>query len=322
MLDKIKAKGNLAKYQLQKCCILKYSFKDGKSGAMVHKIKIPNLKNTEFIKVTIAELKEGHKLFLDGNLRKWMYGSKSAIHDLNYRDYCTCIKLIAKRLGAYEDCIWDLECTYLEMGGNIKLPRSHERFIPSLISYPELTLDRWNEKTVYFQGEKYSLIFYDKVKELKKNKIIKAKLADKINKKLFILRFEIKIKAKSGYRKKELIQNLGSIKNNWNLLINDWLETFKKAKYLDLFSDSMEVKKGTLTKKETNDYLNFLLINKIGADRGLYFFKYFKKNKKSEAIDYIQNLFKIYTNGNKWDFYNHILLEVKHKSETMKKSIN
>lgn len=292
MLDKFEAKGKLLKYYLDTSCLIKYSYKDRISGGKIYCIKMPNSSKTEYLDVKILDSPNGCTIRMEGNLRKWKYGSKSAVCDLNYDDYCLSIRL--KRLGVVEDWIWNLELTYIELGGNLKLPRSYERFIPGLLSYPELSLERWTESTVYFTGIKYRLIFYDKLKEMRANKVISERAADKIIKKLFILRFEIKIKAKSGYRKKECVHDFVSIRENWNLLLDDWFDAYKKAKPVDLFSDSIEVKKGTLTKRQAFDYGSFLLVNEIGIDRGLYSYQYVMKNRKNEAVDYIQYLFKKY----------------------------
>lgn len=322
MLDKFEAKGNMLSYSLDRKCILRFSGKDRFSGRIIHYVKIPNIKGTEELDVRILENQEDCFIYLEGNLRKWKYGRKSAVRDLNYCEFCWCIKLIAKRLGVEEEWIWKLEFTYLEMGGNIKLPRSYERFIPSLISFPELTLDRWKESTVYFNGAKYNLIFYDKLKELRDRNIISGKVAKKLIEKLFVLRFEIKVNAKSGYRKKEFVQTFGTIRENWIPLVEDWFATFQKAKSIDLFSDSIEVKKGTLPKRQSFDYGLFLFLNQIGVDRGLFFFKYFMTGKKSEAVDFVQHLFQKYKTGDRWNFYDNILSEVRSKSEEMKEGAN
>lgn len=319
MLDKVEVKGYFPIYSLDAHCILEYTGKDKFSGGRIHNLLIPNLDKTEFLEARIVERSTGHKVKIEGNLRKWMYGSRSAVGDLNYKDFEFCIGLIAKRLGVEKKWIWNLEITYVEMGGNIRLPRAYERFIPSLISYPELTMERWTESTVYFKGAKYSLIFYDKLKQLKNINVVSSKVADKIIKKWFILRFEIKVNAKSGYRKKEYIQTFLTIRKNWGFLLDDWFLTFQKAKAIDLFSDSIEIKKGSLTKRETFDYGNFLLANEVGIDRSLYFFQYFMKDRKNEAVDYFQHLFKTYKTGENWNFYENILAEVKAKSEKMKK---
>lgn len=322
MLDKIKAKGDIPSYYLYSHCVLEHTAKDRFTGGHVIYVKIPNGNKTEYLDVRILEKTEINNIRIEGNLRKWIYGSKSAVGDLNYTDYTYCIKLIAKRLGVEEKYIWNLEITYLEMGGNIKLPRCYERFIPGLFSYPELTIERWTESTVYFTGEKYRLIFYDKLKELRDRNVISRKVANKLINKFFILRFEIKVNAKSGYRKKDCIHSFGSIRDNWDLLINDWFTAFEKAKIVDLFSDSVEVKKGSLAKRETFDYGNFLLINSIGLDRGLYHYQYFMKNRKSEAVEYIQYLFKKYKTGGKWKFYENTLIEANLKKEDMKERID
>ncbi|SDS06186.1 hypothetical protein [Gramella sp. MAR_2010_147] len=322
MLDKFKAKGSIPSYRLDEFCIVQYAGKDRFTGGRVELVSIPNMNKTEYLEGRIFESSIGYDIKIEGNLRKWMYGAKCPVKDLHYNDYCNCIKLIAKRLGVAEEHIWNLEFTYLEMGGNIKLPRNYEKFIPCLISFPELNLDRWKESTVYFSGAKYSIIFYDKLKELRDKKMISGKVANKLIKKLFILRFEIRIAAKSGYRKNEQIQNFGALKENWNNLLKDWIETFKKAKAIDLFSDSVEVPGGTLTKAETAKYFVFLLINEIGVDRGLYLFKHFMKDRKYQAVDYIQSLFRDFKSGEEWDYYNNILKEVDRKAERMKKGFH
>lgn len=321
MLDKIEAKGDFPAYKLDVHCILKYTGKDKFSGGLIRNVQIPNLNKTEFLEVRIVDRTKGNWIKIEGNLRKWKYGNKSAVRDLNYRDFIFCIGLIAKRLGVEEKYIWNLELTYVEMGGNIKLPRSYERFIPSLFSYPELALERWTESTVYFKGAKYSLIYYDKLKQLKDTNVVSSKVADKLIKRWFILRFEIKVNAKSGYRKRDFIQTLQSFEENWSDLLDDWFITFQRAKAIDLFSDSVEIKKGSLTKKQTFDYGNFLLANEIGIDRSLYFFQYFMKDRRSEAVDYFQHLYKRYKTGENWNFYKNILTEVKSKSEMMKQGL-
>lgn len=322
MLDKVMAKGAITNYNLDAHCILEYTGKDRFSGGLIHYVHVYNWNRTEYLEVRIFERLEGNKIRMEGNLRKWIYGNKSAVGDLDYKDFSFCIHLIAKRLGVEERWIWNLEITYLEMGGNIKLPRCYERFIPGLISYPELTLERWTESTVYFNGAKYSLIFYDKLKQLQNTNVISAKVANKLINKWFVLRFEIRVNAKSGYRKKDCIQTFQSIRENWDHLLDDWFRTFKKAKPLDLFSDSIEVKKGSLTKRQAINYSCFLWINEKGIDRGLYYYQYFMKDRKNEAVDFIQSLFKKYKTGEKWNFYENIIAEVKYKSERMKRGLN
>lgn len=318
MVDYFKNHGMVSHLKPEKSCIILRNGISMVSGLRVFKIKIPNWIGSEFLEAIIREEKVGFHIRLYGNLRKWRYGKKSAILDLNYTDYCLSIKLIAKRLGVAENEIRNFEFSSLELGGNIKLPRNYEVFIPSLLAYPELNIDRWKEETVYFFGTKYRLIFYDKLKEMRDRRIISRKVANKLIKQFFILRFEIKIDSKSGYRKKEEVRTFGTIKENWLSLSDDWRESFQKAKIVDLFSDSKKMYPNSLTKKEMKEYGNFLLINNIGIDRGLYYFQYFMKNRKSEAVTYIQCLFKNYKTGENWNFYENILTEVYHKSETMK----
>lgn len=318
MLDKLKLKGAFLRYHFDDKCIIENSSKDKFSGGKIYYVKVPSFNEKEYLDVRICERLKDSRVKIEGNLRKWKYGKNSAVRDLNYIDFCSCIKLIAHRLGVEEEWVWNLEITYIEMGANIKLPRSYERFIPSLISYPELSLDRWKESTVYFHGAKYSLIFYDKLKELRDRRFISAYAAKKLIKKIFVLRFEIKINAKSGYRKKDYIQNLNSVRLNWNFLVDDWLSTFKKAKIVDLFSDSVEIKKGSMAKRQVFNYVNFLFINEIGLDRGLYYYQYFMKNRKSEAVGFIQNLYKKYKTGENWNYYENILTAAQLKAEKMK----
>lgn len=317
MLDLIKGKGGINGFSLDESCLVKLVYGNKFQRGKVWIIKLPNQNKTEFLEVKIKETSDDCRLLIEGNLRKWWYGSKSAINDLNYSAYCRCIELIAKRMGVDSKYIYALEFDYLEIGCNIKLPSAYERFLPSLLSYPELSIERWGSSSVYFQGSKFRLIFYDKLIEMRDRRIISSKVANKLRKHLFILRFEIKINSKSGYRKKRQIQTFGSIRDNWDEIIEDWYSSFKKAKIVDLFSEAREIKRDDLTPKETKEYGNFLLANEIGLGRVLYFFQYFSKNRKSEMVDYVQALYKKFTTGNRWNFYGNILKEAEARKDRL-----
>ncbi|MCH4821678.1 hypothetical protein ML462_00700 [Gramella lutea] len=317
MMDYFKSKGEIPEFYLDPYCNVKLIYGNKNKEGKVWIIEIYNHNLTEILEVKIKQTPNGCKIFLEGNLRKWKYGGKNAVNDLSYSAYCECVELISKRLGVDSKFIYELELNYIEIGGNIKLPSAYDRFIPCLTSYPELTIERWSASSVYFKGAKYRLIFYDKLLEMKDRRIISGKVADRLRKHLFILRFEIKINAKSGYRKKKEIRTFKSFKDNWNDLIEDWKSSFYKAKICDLFSDSKRVERNELNPLETKNYHNFLFTKKVGVDRALYTFQYFSKNRKSEMVNYIQELHEHFTKGDKWHFYNNVLIAVSNKKDSL-----
>jgi hypothetical protein len=315
MIDYFKVRGVLMNCFPDELC-LKHSV-DLSVNPILKRLRIPNESETEFLELTYL-IKKPHLIRIEGNLRKWWYSKKNAVSDLNKTSLNKCVKLISQRLSVNESEIWKLEFFYLELGGNIKLESKYSTFIPSIVEFPRLELERFSNKSVTFSGEKYSIIFYNKIIELSDRGIISTKTAKRLLEKIFILRFEIKIGAKSGYKHLSKLRTFLSVKNNFDFLVDDWLEMFYKVKIIDLFSGVKEINKDSITPKEFIHYMAFQKMRDTGIDYALYLSNNFVKNRKSQSRNKLLEIHKEFSDGVKWHYYTHIASTVALKAGQFK----
>nr|WP_321222044.1 hypothetical protein [uncultured Psychroserpens sp.] len=316
MIDYFKARGELISYFPDKYCLL-YS-DDLRDTSVIKRMRIPNKSHKRFLIFSYL-VEQPHKIRIEGNLRKWWFGEKSAVADLNKSNLNKCVKLIGERLGVDESEIWKLEFSNLELGGNVKLERKYNSLIPSIIDYPRLEMTRFSRKSVKFEGDKYSLIIYDKLQELKDRGKISSETAKRLMEYIFIFRFEIKIGTKSGYVHKDKVKTFALVRDNFDFLVDDWLDRFYKFKIIDLFSGVKEIPRGSMTKREFLDYLVFQKMCEIGIDYTLYLSDTFVKNHKSVSKKELLKIHKKFSDGKKWNYYTHIASSVALKAGQFKR---
>ena len=321
MIDYFKANGELM-YSLHES-LLRYQIRNGNSH--IETFLIPrhySLKENSKRFLTLSRLKsKPEQIRIKGNLRKWYFGERNASADFSKKSLKKCLRILAKKLNTKMEMLLDINLNYLELGGNVVMDRKYDTFIPSIMGFPRLRLTRFEEKSVKFEGEKYQVIFYDKLKELKDRKIITAKVADRLISKKFILRFEVKINAKSGYKYKTKISSFKQVLANFNLLVDHWTEMFSKVQIVDLFSRLKEIKPNSLTKKEYIDFLAFSKIKDMGSSRALMFSDKLVKNRKSQSRFEILNLYRQFTDGKKFYYYKDISNAVFFKGQQLKQAL-
>ena len=227
---------------------------------------------------------------LFGNLRRWYFGYKS-LRDFNKQHFKKCLKMIAKRIGAYYKDLLGFNIKKIELGFNLKLESVHKMFITCIVDYPRLKKVRWCESTVSFKGSKYNVIFYDKLKELSYRKNgIKKNTYDKVSKKYFFLRFEKKITSKSGTNLNTKITTFGHVIDNWSFLIDDCYNSFLKVKTINLMSDSRTIRR-PMTFGDFKVFLIYVGLKKLGFDRVFNLVDLLVVDRKSKLKNSLRDIF-------------------------------
>lgn len=254
---------------------------------------------------------------VSGSLRKWYFGNKNAVMDFNYKTFLHCIAILSSKLKVKQIDFWESKVTYLEIGGNIKLKRKYDCIIPSMSSYPRLGKAQIKDETVYFKGTNYELIAYDKIKEIFKDRASNKSIRDKINKGVFVLRFEIKLKCPSGTPLKNKVKTLNHIKNNWGYLIEYWKTSFLKIEMIQMQNPKLILKKEYATRRELKDFFSIMLINNVGVDSIYQIINSSVKDKKQER-NHFRNLLEKYE-ANTLSEYQKVVIEALQSKATRMK---
>ena len=255
---------------------------------------------------------------LFGNLRRWYFGYKS-LNDFNNRHFKKCLKMIAKRIGADYENLLGFNIKKIELGFNLKLESVHKKFIPCLVEYPRLKKIRWCKSTVSFKGTKYSVIYYDKLKELldRKNGISKNTY-DKVSKKYFFLRFEKKITSKSGTSLKTKITTLGYVIDNWSFLIDDCYNSFLKVKKVDLISGVKTLKR-PMTSGEFKVFLIYAGLERLGFDLVFNYVDLLVVDRKSKLKNSLMDIFNNHRLGSECSDLDYINTAARNKLQRLDK---
>ena len=230
------------------------------------------------------------KVVLEGNLKKYWYGSTNAMSDFNYESYNDCIKFIASVIGVETREIWFLNLKRIEIGGNIKLKRKHADIIPAMKRFPRLARVTYKKGTTKFVGTKKYIIAYDKLEEvLKSNRFkISRKNKEKILKTNFVLRFEISFSGLHNSGLKEELNTFYSIRKNWNSIIEFWVDSFEKIEIEDELGDVRKIEKKSLNLTEIKEILIYQAI-KNKSDLSIYETK-FKKSWAFKELHAARNV--------------------------------
>ena len=317
MLDRIKATGYLTNISLDKNCRIKKVVKTER-WTLEKRVPIIISNSSTNEDLILWDFKGSKKYSLVGNLRKWLFGEKSAVRDLNNGDYVYCMYKIAKHIGTDFDELMNFEINYLELGGNLKMSSKYSAIIPSLIDYPQLKRDRYNDNTVYFKGSKYIHIYYSKLDEMYEKNKIKKTVYDNLSKHVFVLRYEKKIRSKSGVSIGDKIKTFKSIQENWNFLVNDWFTSLVKANSVDLFSGTRDIDLKSLTPKELIDYFAFQTIKKIEVESALTISKKLVGNRRYKANKSIIAIHDRFSSSKKRHYFEDIAFIAKKKADKMK----
>jgi len=310
MLDRTGTKGNFPPINTEKLD----EFNKGRYCSItrekLHYYKIPSPTSNYPLEVIVKENSGSVKL--RGNLRKWRFGN-SIVADLNYGDYVETIEILASILSIDIQYLWNLEVTYLELGANVKLPPIYSGVEHEIVSLGKLSRGKF-KNTVYFNGEKNGYKFYDKTKEHKK---LKKRSKNKIKKAFHMLRIEEKIKSKSGVLKKDKIMTLGTIRDNWNYLIDDWAGVIDRTN-LKEGKKELVFMPNSMTCLDIKDQLVRKRIKNKGIEKTIdYCIKNFK-GKPSVIRKYIMEIYNTVIKGSEYIDYYDIKKYIDLKADEMK----
>jgi hypothetical protein len=259
------------------------------NGSGTRKYKIINPENGESLQ--LIEYNSSPYCLLLGSWRRWFFGDKKSLsRDLTKREFFKALRKISNVTGISIGTFLSGEIKNVELGFITRLDREHDLFLSSLTRYGRLDLMIVKNKTVKFFGTKKSFICYDKGKEILP-KLLKKKQADKILKRVFFMRMELKIKAKSGTEYKDVLKNLYSLYNNWDFLLEELCDIIQnRIERIDVFSDDLDLSNFEMTYGEQRDFLVFQGIKNIGFENAITLI-----NRRSKHRSKISNSRKLIT---------------------------
>lgn len=202
------------------------------------------------------------------SLRKW-FSNESLNYDLHREDYFKCLEKISKKLKIPIEQVLDANTTKVEYGANISLRKEFRCFYLCLYSHKDMPQKNlFGTNTLVFKGTNKKVIFYDKVQEIKDKDKMSAKIQKSINDKVILLRYEIaKSKIVTGDLEYKSMKRLGDIYENWDTIVDMWVNELNKIKYVNSMSPKIY---GYLEKtqiKDMSNYLIYLGVENIGISR-------------------------------------------------------
>lgn len=189
------------------------------------------LENSCHLEVIVNRLQ--NCVTISGSLRKWYFG-KNNISDLTRKRFAECLKRLREKLRITEEELNYALVTQLEIGANLKLPPLYKQILSCISHYPKLKRLNVETETVEFQGENFDIIMYDKLEEVFKKK--KKRVLKKLNRYMYILRYEIQVTKVSGHPIRSKANTLGKIYYNWDELLDYWEKESKKIVFVDNLS--------------------------------------------------------------------------------------
>jgi hypothetical protein len=272
--------------------------------------------NESFLVIIANETFRGFTVI--GSLRKWYFGKNKAVMDFDYKTFRHCIGILSTRLKVHQDDFWESNVTYLEIGGSVKLKRKYDCIIPSMVSYPRLGKGQIKNETVYFKGQNYELIAYDKLKEVFKDRNSNKRIRDILTKGVFILRFEVKLRCPSNTTLKDRVRTLNDIKNNWGFLIEYWKNAYLKIEMVQIQNPTLIPKKQYATRRQLKDYFSVMLIAEIGIDSIYGIINRSVRDKKEER-DHFTNLLGKFEANTLSEYHEVVKEAVEQKARIMKR---
>lgn len=293
-----------------------YLWKDG-TEAKKYRIFKNDSNQGNFLQLTLNNRGRGFKI--ENSLRTWWF--VNTLQDFDYYSFCKCIKRLAKRLGIKKSELWNSGVTYLEIGGNVRLHRDYASIIPSMVAFPRLKRIPYSESTTYFKATNRQIIAYDKIMEMFSRKKINKRVCEKICETIFVLRFEVKLTTPSGTTVGDKVNTLYKIRDNWDFLIDYWVETFRKIKFLRYHKPFPVSNKEYMTRKELKNYGFAVAVKEQGLE---HFHKIidnqFRKNHKSQEKSNIAEICRKCSIEDFSEYQNHVTNAVIVKANKMRKS--
>lgn len=315
MVDYFKLRGVLLNYAFDEACM---RFSDGRRDtSVVCYIKVPNRRKSDFLTFSYLR-KDPTKIRIEGNLRKWWYTTGRAVADLDYYDLYGALQFLAKRIGVDLVDLLQVNIVKIELGGNIVLKKDFELFLPSIQEYPKLELKRYGKSSVYFLGSKYEIILYDKIQEMIDRGAVSSKVGKLLKERIFILRYEIKINSPSGSSYKEKVSSFQNVLDNYDFLVDEWLNCFMKIEFVDLFSNNKKIEFNSLSQKEFIQYIAFLRLKDLDLDFVNILSDKLVRSHKTETRREVRKIMDKFKSYEKRNYFTQISNMVARKAGNMK----
>ncbi|WP_418513175.1 hypothetical protein [Corallibacter sp.] len=317
MVDYLKVFGAVSNLSLNGYCQLQ-----GKLDGERLRYKIYNDDFSEYLNLICKE--DSVNITIGGNLRKWKFGSKAVLRDLTYYHFVECIELVAEKIGATKNEIWSFYTRKIEFGANLNVGVKYRHIFDTLIAYGKLDrVERGQgQKSLYFEGKKYTVKFYSKVEDVYTQRKLSNKVGEILSQKGMSLRVELVVKSKSAMSYKDKINTLGDIRDNFNyILYNVWLKIFDKVEVANTLSVTKELSPKGMTFTEIKEYMMHSFIKGKGLVKSLDILKqYSKYNKPNEKKELIR-IFESYQTNDDDYYFDAIKKIAKRKADTMAKTV-
>lgn len=201
-------------------------------------------------------------LFFNGSLAKFYNGNN--LMNFNWNDIGFAIQMLSDNLKV------DMSkaiLTRVDVGVNFKVKYSVHQYISCLVAYPRLETMRFKNSITFFTKSDYkSLIFYDKISEIKnKDKSIYNSLTDADTNKN-ILRYEIQLKKRLKNRlrlERVLLKDLSRDTVQYKL-VEIWYKSYLKVQKLSIDIDPIHL---LYCHNGLYKYLAFHGLDKLGYER-------------------------------------------------------
>lgn len=315
MIDKFKIRGVVSKLSLDNLVHLKEIHTD---KGLKNVYRIPGKRKDVCLFLTLME---GSNIYtINGNLRKWWYGKSNVYNDLSYRSYFQCLKYLAEVIDVDLFELLQFKIRHIELGINVRLNRKYARIIPSMISYPKRNRLNYYDETIMFEGRKFDIKIYDKLKESAFKNIRRKKIADRLVEKKFCMRFELDIRAKSGLRIKDRIESLNTIKDNWNVVVDYLLETYLQIEVVDEFANFKQIENNSMSLMPLKELFVYKAMDNMGIEKTDKMINKYAGRKKSEYRKEFRRILREYQNSEKLPLKRVVEKYVKNSLEKLKRN--
>lgn len=264
-------------------------------NVFIYALKNPNAMfkgNAKLLLFYYENLKTREKhLTIRGSIRKWYFG-KNVRRDLTKTELIDCIDILAKMLFINLQDLLNARITKIEVGATLTLNAKFRFMLDCMYSFPRLNRNNY-KGSLYFGDKKessFTLIFYDKLIELNKDKPKMLQKNLKANSKIFFCRHEICLNKVSQCRKFN-IKTLNELLQKWEIVKQYVLLETEKIKFVDYISP---IKPNVKNRKYKRRYL---LIQKEGFSKTIEKLKQNSENNLSNKANREVEFVKKYSQG-------------------------
>jgi hypothetical protein len=227
-----------------------------------------------FFTITEHCYENGHKVIIEGNLRKWFFGLNN-LGDLDYYQYKGAIEWLSRLIFGDNNSLWDFKVTQIELGYTIRLPKHFTGVIDAYVAYSSFKKVWYEGETSSFQGRGYTMNVYDKALEVERNRMKRfgssikdPKPIRKIRQKVCHTRYEMKIHSLSKVPEFiNLVATPGDILENWDLMLDTLKAKFNNITYMDFISPERTFELRGKRQTPIKEYIMMAGIMAIGRQR-------------------------------------------------------